>query len=135
MSSTAYARGTKAASVWKRLSRVYYDADDRVAAWAEKKRIPVSIGKSVVPFSVLLLLTLVIVAGFALGTIIIIAAAFVYMVRHIQLNALDDMDATSSNNSCAEGGQFRSGNDGDGFYSGPDDITVTASRLDREDDD
>ncbi|WP_036619964.1 hypothetical protein [Pantoea sp. GM01] len=135
MNSTAYARGTKAASVWKRLSRVYHDADNRFAAWAARKKIPASLGKSVVPFFVLVLLTLVIVAGFALGTIIIIAAAFVYMVRHIQLNALDDMEATSSNSSCAEGGQFRSGNDGDGFYSGPDDITVTASRLDRDDDD
>ncbi|WP_337024740.1 MULTISPECIES: DUF3742 family protein [unclassified Pantoea] len=135
MSSTAYARGTKAASVWKRLSRVYYDADDRFAAWADRKKIPASIGKSVVPFSVLILLTLVLVAGFALGTVIIIVAAFVYMVRHIQLSALDDLDTTSSNSSGAAGGQFRSGNDGDGFYSGPDDITVTASRLDREDDD
>lgn len=135
MSSTAYARGAKAASVWKRLSRVYFDADDRFAAWAESKKIPELIGKSVVPFSVLTLLTLVIVAGFAIGTVIIIVAAFVYMVRHIQLSELDDLDTTSSNSSCAAGGQFRSGNDGDGFYSGPDDITVTASRLDREDDD
>jgi len=135
MSSTAYARGTKAASVWKRLSRVYFDADDRFAAWAERKNIPASIGKSVVPFSVLILLTLVIVAGFALGTILIIFSAFVYMVRHIQLSAIDDLDTSSSNSSWTAGGQFRSGNDGDGFYSGPDDITVTASRLDKEDDD
>ncbi|WP_455845893.1 hypothetical protein [Pantoea agglomerans] len=135
MSSTAYARGKKAASVWKRLSRVYYNADDRFAAWADRKKISASIGKSVVPFSVLLIMTLAIVAGFALGAVIIIVAAFVYMVRHIQLSALDDLDSTSSPSSCAAGGQFRSGNDGDGFYSGPDNITVTASRLDREDDD
>jgi len=135
MSSAAYTRGTKAASVWKRLSRVYYDSDNRFATWADRKNIPASIGKSAVPFSVLILLTLAIVAGFAIGTVIIIVAAFVYMVRHIQLSALDALDTTSSNISCAAGGQFRSGNDGDGFYSGPDDITVTASRLDREDDD
>ncbi|MFZ4213696.1 hypothetical protein ACOZB2_19975 [Pantoea endophytica] len=135
MSSTAYGCGTKAASVWKRLSRVYFDADDRFVAWAERKKIPALIGKSVVPLSVLILLTLVIVAGFALGTVIIIVAAFVYMVRHTLLHALDDLDTTSCKSSCAAGGQFRSGNDGDGFYSGPDDITVTASRLDREDDD
>ncbi|WP_201252644.1 DUF3742 family protein [Pantoea sp. S62] len=135
MSSTAYARGTKAASVWKHLSRVYFDADDRFAAWAERKKIPASIGKSVVPVSVLLLMTLAIVAGFAFAAVIIIVAAFVYMVRHIQLSGSDDLDSTSSNSSCAAGGQFRSGNDGEGFYSGPDDITVTASRLDREDDD
>ncbi|MGK3131383.1 hypothetical protein ACCW76_19535 [Pantoea sp. C8B4] len=135
MSSSAYDHGIKAASVWKRLTSVYSDADSRFTAWAESKGIPVVIGKPLVPFSSLLLLAIVLIAGFAVSAVIIAAAAFVYMVRYIQLNASEDMRSASSNNSTSTGGQFRSGNNGDGFYSGPDDITVTSARLDKDEDD
>lgn len=135
MSSSAHDLGIKAASVCKRLTNVYSDADSRFTAWAESKGIPVAIGKTLVPFSALLLMALALIAGFAAGAVIIAAAAFVYMVRYITLNAPEDMRTASSNNSTSTGGQFRSGNDGDGFYSGPDDVTVTTARLDKDEDD
>lgn len=132
MDSSAYDRGVKAASFWKRMTYVYNDIDSRFTLWAESKRIPVAIGKSLVPFSALLLLALALVAGFTVGALIIGVTGLAYMVRYIQLNTLNDLDAASSNNTCSSGGQFRSGNDGDGFYSGPDDINVTSARLDRD---
>lgn len=135
MDSSAYEHGFKVASFWKRMTCVYNDANSRFTAWAKGKGIPVAIGKSLVPFSALFLLALALIAGFAVGVLIIAAAGLIYMVRYIQLNSLDDMDEASSNNTSSTGGQFRSGNDGDGFYSGPDDITVTSARLDKDEDD
>ncbi|WP_128598940.1 DUF3742 family protein [Pantoea rodasii] len=133
MSSTAYARGTKAASVWKRLSRVYFDADDRFAAWAERKKIPASIGKSVVPFSVLLLMTLAIVAGFAVGATMLLVSGTVYMVRYIQLNHI--VSNNSDEASSSTGSEYRNGRDGFGYYYGADDsIFSSAGSNDNEED-
>lgn len=125
MSSTAYARGTKAASVWKRLSRVYFDANDRFAVWAERKKIPASIGKSVVPFSVLLLMTLAIVAGFALGATMLLVSGIVYMVRYIQLNHI--VSNNSDEASSSTGPEYRNGRDGYGYYYGADDSIFSSA--------
>ncbi len=81
MNSSAYERGIKTASAWKRLTCVYIDANSRFAAWADSKGVPRAIGRSFVPFSVLMLLTLALVVGFFLGAIIIAVAGFAYMVR------------------------------------------------------
>lgn len=134
MSSTAYARGTKAASVWKRLSRVYFDADDRFAAWADRNKIPALIGKSVVPFSVLLLMTLAIVAGFALGATILLVSGIVYMVRYIQLNYTASNTSYEATSSC--GPEYRNGRDGYGYYYGADDsiFSSAGSSNDEEED-
>lgn len=133
MSSTAYARGTKAASVWKRLSRVYYDANDRFAAWADRKKIPASIGKSVVPFSVLLLIMLAIVAGFALGATMLLVSGIVYMVRFIQLN--NTASNASDEAASSFGPEYRNGRDGYGYYYGADDsIFSSAGSNDEEED-
>lgn len=135
MDSSAYERGIKAASAWRRLSNVYLDADTRFTSWADSKGIPGAIGKSLVPFSVLILLSLALVAGFVIGAIIIAVAGFAYMFCYIQLNTLNNLGKTSSSSSCASGGDYRNGNDGDGFYSGPDDTNVTSARLDKDEDD
>ncbi|WP_166935517.1 DUF3742 family protein [Candidatus Pantoea communis] len=125
MSSNAYARGTKAASVWKRLSRVYYDANDRFVAWADRKKIPASIGKSVVPFSVLLLIMLVIVAGFALGATMLLVSGIVFMVRFIQLN--NTVSNASNEAASSFGPEYRNGRDGYGYYYGAADDSIFSS--------
>ncbi|WP_137765692.1 DUF3742 family protein [Nissabacter sp. SGAir0207] len=133
MSSTAYARGTKAASVWKRLSRVYYDADNRFVAWADRKKIPASIGKSVVPFSVLLLMTLAIVAGFALGATMLLVSGIVYMVRYIQLNSTASNASDEATSSF--GPEYRNGRDGYGYYYGADDSILSSAGSNDEEED
>lgn len=133
MSSTAYARGTKAASAWKRLSRVYYDTDNRFAAWADRKKIPASIGKSVVPFSVLLLITLAIVAGFVLGATMLLISVIVYMVRYIQLNNAASSDSDETTSSC--GPEYRNGRDGYGYYYGADDSIFSSAGSNNDEED
>ncbi|KJV33101.1 DUF3742 family protein [Pantoea sp. SM3] len=133
MSSTAYARGTKAASVWKRLSRVYFDADDRFVAWAERNKIPASIGKYFVPFSVLLLMTLTIIAGFALGATMLLVSGIVYMVRYIQLNYL--VSNNSDESSSSTGPEYRNGREGYGYYYGADDSIFSSACLNDNEED
>ena len=133
MSSSAYNHGIKAASVWKRLTNVYSDADSRFTAWAESKGIPVAIGKTLVPFSALLLMALALIAGFAAGAVIIAAAAFVYMVRYIQINQATSVDPNVSPS--AHGPEFRNGRDGYGYYYGADDSIFTSTEsVDNEED-
>lgn len=133
MSSSAYNHGIKAASVWRRLTSVYSDVDFRFTAWAESKGIPVAIGKSLVPFSALLLLALALIAGSAVGAIIIAVAVFVYMVRYIQMNQATSADPDESPS--ANGPEFRNGRDGHGYYYGADDsiFTSTESASNEED--
>lgn len=133
MDSSAYDRGVKVASFCKRMTCVYNDADSRFTAWAKGKGIPVAIGKSLVPFSALLLLALALIAGFAVGAIIIAVAAFVYMVRYIQMNRATSADPEESPS--AHGPEFRSGRDGHGYYYGADDSIFTSTEsVDNEED-
>ncbi|MCA1179512.1 MULTISPECIES: DUF3742 family protein [unclassified Pantoea] len=125
MSSSAYNHGIKAASVWKRLSNVYSDADSRFTAWAVRKGIPVAVGKTLVPFSALLLMASALIAGFAVGAVIIAAAAFVYMVRYIQMNQATSADPDESPS--ANGPDFRNGRDGYGYYYGADDSIFSST--------
>lgn len=133
MDTSAYDRGVKVASFWKRMTCVYNDADSRLTAWAKGKGIPVAIGKSLVPFSALLLLALALIAGFAVGAIIIAVAAFVYMVRYIQMNQATSADPEESPS--AHGPEFRNGRDGHGYYYGADDSIFTSTEsVDNEKD-
>lgn len=126
MDSSAYERGIKAASVWKHLTGVYFDADSRFTGWSESKGIPCAVGKSLVPFSVLILLTLSLAAGVVLGTIIILVAMFTYMLRYIQMNhALSSSVPDESTSS--HGPEFRNGRDGFGYYYGEDDSIFTSA--------
>lgn len=133
MSSSAYDRGIKAASVWKRLTSVYSDVDFRFTAWAESKGVPVAIGKSLVPFSALLLLAIALIAGSAAGAIIIAVAAFVYMVRYIQMSHATSADPEES--PPAHGPEFRNGRDGYGYYYGSDDSIFTSTKSVDNDED
>lgn len=126
MDSSAYDRGIKAASIWKRLTGVYFDADSRFTGWSDSKGIPRAVGKSFVPFSVLILLTLSLAAGVVLSTIIILVAVFAYMLRYIQMNhALSSSVPDESTSS--HGPEFRNGRDGFGYYYGADDSIFTSA--------
>lgn len=132
MNPSAYDRGIKTASVLKRLAFVYIDADSRFVAWAASKGIPGAIGRSFVPFSVLVLLALALVAGFFLGTIILAVAGFAYMVRYIQINNLAPSDSDDS--TLEHGPEYRNGRDGYGYYYGADDTIFTSPKAYDEED-
>ncbi len=99
----------------------------------EKKKIPASIGKSVVPFSVLLLMALAIIAGFALGATMVLVSVIVYMVRYIQLNNTASNTSDEATSSC--GPEYRNGRDGYGYYYGADDSIFSSAGSNVEEED
>lgn len=132
MNSSAYVRGIKTASALKRLTYVYIDADSRFAAWADSKGVPRAIGRSFVPFSVLVLLALALVAGFFLGGIILAVAGFAYLVRYIQISNLAPSDSDDSTSE--HGPEYRNGRDGYGYYYSADDSIFTSPKSHHEED-
>ena len=132
MNPSAYERGIKTATALTRITYVYIDADSRFAAWAESKGVPNAIGRSFVPFSVLVLLALALVAGFFLGAIILAVAGFAYMVRYTQINNL--APGNSDDSTSEHGPEYRNGRDGYGYYHGADDSIFTSPKSYHEED-
>ena len=130
MENSAFKRGGRAAAFWLKLSKSARAANSVCIAWTTRHGLPTFLGRLPIPIASLAILTLAIVSGLFIGTIFLLVAVFFYMLSNLAISGADDSDVTEEKS----GHQYRNGNDGFGMYSGPQSVTVTSSRIDRDDD-
>ncbi|WP_215845246.1 hypothetical protein [Candidatus Pantoea bituminis] len=131
MENSAFKRGASAAGFWLRFSKSARAANSTCVAWTLKHRLPTFIGRLPVPIACFAVLSLAVVGGMFVGTILVLGAIFLYMLSNLAISGAQDDDITERQS----GHQYRDGNDGFGMYSGPQNVTVTSSRVDHNDDD
>lgn len=131
MRHTAYERGTHAAGLFKKLTKTIRLSNDACLKWIHKKGLPSILGRLPVPIGISCLLITVLLCGLLIGSIIILAAMFIYMLCNITLN--DDHDYNDDYAS-SYGTEWRNGSEGTGIYTGPEHGPGPSYRVDIEDD-
>ncbi|POW52747.1 DUF3742 family protein (plasmid) [Pantoea piersonii] len=131
MDNSAFDRGRRAAGFWLRLSKSAKEANDICISWTKRRGLPAFVGRLPVPIAGLMFLTFVALSGLFIGAILVIGAVFLYMLSNLSVTGAEDSDDTDE----LSGHQYRDGNDGFGMYSGPQNVTVTSTRIDRDDED
>lgn len=131
MENSAFKRGKHAARFWLKISKGIKAANSACMLWTKRRGWPTFLGRLPVPIAVFALLAFVAVGGLFIGTAFLIGAIFIYMVSNLAVTDANDSDVTEEQS----GHQYRDGNDGYGMYSGPQNVTVTSARIDRDDDD
>lgn len=131
MNNLAFDRGRRAAGFWIRLSKSAKSANDICISWTKRRGLPAFMGRLPVPIAGFIFLTFVALSGLFIGTILVIGAVFLYMLSNLSTTGAEDSDDTDE----LSGHQYRDGNDGFGMYSGPQNVTVTSSKIDHEDED
>lgn len=131
MDNSAFNRGRRAAGFWLRLSKSAKGANNICISWAKRRGLPVFMGRLPVPIAGFMFVTFVALSGLFVGAILVIGAVFLYMLRNLSVTGAEDSDVTDE----LSGHQYRDGNDGFGMYSGPQNVTVTSTRIDRDDED
>lgn len=131
MENLAFKRGAVAARLWLKFTKSARAANDVCVAWVSKHKLPKFIGYFPVPTACVAVFGIAIVCGFFIGTFVILGSLFVYMLCNIAVSDTENRDDTDE----LSGYQYRDGNDGFGMYSGPQSVTVTSTRTDRDDED
>ncbi|CAX53320.1 MULTISPECIES: hypothetical protein [Enterobacterales] len=129
MQNSAYKRGAIAAELWLKLTRSARVANEVCVSWVLRQGLPGFIGYLPVPLASIAILSIAILCGLFIGTVVILCGIFIYMLCNIAVGGVEDSDDTDE----PSGHQYRDGNDGFGMYSGPQNVTVTSSRIDRDD--
>jgi len=131
MKHTAYERGARTAGLFKKLTKTIRLSNDACLNWVHKKGLPVILGRLPVPIAFFCLLVTALFCGLVVGTIIFIAAAFIYMLCNITLGGHED---DSSDQSSSYGTEWRDGYEGSGLYTGSSRAGATSCRVDNYDD-
>jgi len=132
MNNKSFKRGVQAASGYKKLTKTAQILQDTSERWASRHGLPSFVGRLPVPILIALLITILLFSGLLIGGVILLIAAFVYMLTNITINPSDE--DYGSRDSSYGGHEYRDGPEGFGLYSGPDDINVTSGRVDWDDD-
>ncbi|HGM6839727.1 TPA: hypothetical protein ACKP7D_003514 [Serratia marcescens] len=109
------------ASLWKRLKRTILKWDSFWLTKARKCNLPAWLGHMPVAVALLGSLTIIFVGG-------AVIRAIAFILQSIASQAFDDSDSNKQATS-----EYRNGDQGFGFYSGPDSF-VTSHRMDNEED-
>lgn len=131
MENSAFKRGAIAAGLWLKFSKGARAANGACAAWALRHGLPAFIGRLPVPLACFAILSVAVVCGILIGTIVILCSIFIYMLCNITLNAAVERD----NQNTAYGTEWRNGNEGAGIYTGSSRPGATSSRVDNSEDD
>jgi hypothetical protein len=134
MESSASKMGATTAVLWLRILKSVRAANSACTAWTSRQGLPAFIGRLPVPLACFAILTVSLICGFLIGSIVILFSIFIYMLCNFADNNVDDSDDSDDTDELS-GHQYREGNDGYGMYSGPQNVTVTSSRIDRDDED
>ncbi|MGC8427391.1 hypothetical protein [Mixta calida] len=131
MENPAFKRGKHVARLWLRLSKGIKVANSACMLWTLKRGLPAFLGRLPVPIAVFTLFTFMAVGGLFIGAAFLVGAIFIYMVSNLAVADANGSDVSEGQS----GHQYRDGNDGFGMYSGPQNVTVTSARVDRDEDD
>lgn len=131
MKNTAFERGVHAAGLYKRFSKTIRLSNDACLKWVHKKGLPEILGRLPVPIVISCLLITAVLCGVVIGSIIAVAAMFIYMLCNITLNVQND---DSSDQSTSYGTEWRDGYEGSGLYTGSSRAGSTSCRVDNYDD-
>lgn len=134
MENSAFKRGTIAAGLWLKISKSVRSANADCIAWAKRNGLPAFVGCLPVPLACIAVLSVAVVCGFIISSILILFGMFVYMLSNLTVSNADHSESSDDTDE-PSGYQYRDGNDGFGMYSGPQNVTVTSSRIDRDEDD
>ncbi|WLS81172.1 hypothetical protein Q3V30_22215 (plasmid) [Erwinia pyri] len=105
MENSAFKRGAIAAGLWLNFSKGARAADGVCAAWALRHGLPAFIGRLPVPLACFAILSVAVVFGILIGTIVILCGIFIYMLCNITLNTAVERD----NQNTAYGGMVTRG--------------------------
>ncbi|WP_367165970.1 DUF3742 family protein [Kosakonia cowanii] len=130
MGDSAFKRGAHAAGLWRKLSKSARAANSACVEWAIRRGLPAFVGRLPVPITGIAILAIALVSGFFIGAVLLLGAIFLYILSNLAVTSVMDCEVTEEQN----GHQYRDGNDGFGIYSGPQNVTVTSSRIDHDDD-
>lgn len=130
MKNTAFNRGVKAASLWQRFTQLARNTHAGCITWAARRGLPGFAGRLPVPVACITLISVAIACGLVIGTMLLLASAFSYMMCNISLK--NDEDYSCEN--VSYGTEWRSGNEGSGIYTGSSRPGATSSRVDNFDD-
>lgn len=131
LNNIAFNRGVRVAKHCKKLTSSASFLNTACLRWTDKRGLPAVMGRLPVPIAVFAILTVVIVSGLFIGSVFLIGTAFIYMLSNLVITHAEDNDAAEEHS----GHQYREGNDGFGMYSGPQNVNVTSSRIDSDEDD
>lgn len=131
LNNTAFNRGVRMAKLCKKLTTSASFLNTACLRWTDKRGLHAVMGRLPVPIAVFAILTVVIVSGLFIGTALLIGTAFIYMLSNLVITRAEDNDAAEEQS----GHQYREGDDGFGIYSGPQNVNVTSSRIDSDEDD
>lgn len=129
MKNSAFKRGVIAAELWLKLTKNARVANGVCIAWVLRQGLPSFIGYLPVPLASIAIMSTAILCGLFIGAVVILCGIFIYMLFKIAVGEVEDSDDADE----PSGHQYRDGNDGFGMYSGPQNVTVTSSRIDRDD--
>jgi len=130
MKQTAFERGVHAAGFFKRFSKTVRLSNDACLNWVHKKELPEILGRLPVPIAIFCLLITALLCGLLIGSIIALAAMFIYMLCNITISEEDDY---SDDHAPSYGTEWRNGSEGTGIYTGPEHGPGPSYRVDIED--
>ncbi|MEN4771424.1 hypothetical protein [Duffyella gerundensis] len=131
MKHTAYERGTQAAGLYKKLTKTMRLSNDACISWTQKNGLPKILGRLPVPIAIFCLLITALLCGVVIGSIIVVAAMFIYMLCNITFSGQND---DRSDPSSSYGTEWRDGYEGSGLYTGSSRAGSTSCRVDNYDD-
>jgi len=132
MKHTAHERGVQAAGLYKKLTKTMRLSNDTCISWAQKNGLPIILGRLPVPIAIFGLLITALLCGIVIGSIIVVAAMFIYMLCNITIS---NEDGYNSEHTPSYGTEWRNGSEGTGIYTGPEHGPGPSYRVDNDDDD
>ncbi len=132
---TPFERGVHAAGLFKRFSKTAKLSNDACLNWVHKKGLPEILGRLPVPIAIFCLLITALLCGLLIGSIIVIAAMFIYMLCNITIAKSSDETSIFEKSESYGGSEYRNGANGYGYYSESRDGTSMSYKVDIEDDD
>lgn len=131
MKHIAHERGVQAADLYKKLTKTMRLSNDACISWAQKNGLPNILGRLPVPIAIFCLLITALLCGIVIGSIIVVAAMFIYMLCNITIS---NEDGYNSEHNPSYGTEWRNGSEGTGIYTGPEHGPGPSYRVDNDDD-
>lgn len=135
MKNRAFERGVRIAGLFKKLTKTIRLSNDACLNWVHKKGLPEILGRLPVPIAMFCLLITALLCGLLIGSIIVIAAMFIYMLCNLAIDKSPDEQSIFAKSESYGGSEYRNGASGYGYYSESRDGSSTGYKVDIEDDD